>query len=198
MAKKRRKFERQNIGVRSYKKLFIISTEGQKTEPEYFDIFNGRNAIIRVKCLKAGKDSSPLRVLKRMEKYIAEETFLNTDEAWLVVDRDQWTEEQLSELNKWAEKKGNHGFAISNPKFEYWLLLHFDDAKGINTSNDCSTRLKKYIPIYDKGISSIKISDEMIQAAINRAKQKDKGSFKEQIKNIGSTVYLLVESIIEE
>ncbi|MBU4486859.1 MAG: RloB family protein [Candidatus Delongbacteria bacterium] len=196
MSSKSRKFERP-LGTKRYKKMFIISTEGQLTEPEYFSLFDNRVSIIKIKCLKAKKRSSPLQVLKRIEKYIKEENLIKTDEAWIVVDRDQWTDEQLSQLNRWSEKKGNYGFALSNPKFEFRLLLHFDDAKGINTSNDCSTRLKKYIPNYDKGMSSIKISDEMIQDAIKRAKQKDTGSFANRFTTVGSTVYILVENILK-
>ncbi len=197
MALNRRKFERKYVAVRSYKKLFIISTEGQKTEPEYFEIFDNRNAIIKVKCLKSGKDSSPLRVLKRMEKYIKEESLLDTDEAWLVVDRDQWTEKQLSELNQWAEKKENHGFALSNPKFEFWLLLHFEDVKSVKTSKDCTAKLKKHIPDYDKSINPDKITDKMINDAITRAKSRDKGSFEDNLRSLGSTVYKVVEKIME-
>jgi hypothetical protein len=45
-------------------------------------------------------------------------------------------------------------FALSNPKFEYWLLLHFNDGTGIASSRDCSDRLKRHLPGYDKGIDA--------------------------------------------
>ena len=58
-------------------------------------------------------------------------------EAWLVVDKDQWTDDQLIKLLEWSQKADNYGFALSNPKFEYWLLLHFEDASGVKNSRDC-------------------------------------------------------------
>ncbi|MBN2789647.1 MAG: RloB domain-containing protein [Candidatus Delongbacteria bacterium] len=195
MPPKRRSFKRKT-GTRRYKKLYIISTEGQKTEQEYFSIFDNRGSIIRVKCLKSKKKSSPLSVLKRMKDYIKEENLLETDEAWLVVDRDEWTDKQLKQLHDWAEEKENYGFALSNPKFEYWLLLHFEDGKGVKNSKDCTKKLKKYLPNYDKGVDVNQITDKMIHAAVKRAKDKDKGSFEERLKSAGSTVYKVVEKIV--
>jgi hypothetical protein len=42
-------------------------------------------------------------VLARMESYLKEEGLKASDEAWLVVDKDQWTEEQLSLLYQWSQ-----------------------------------------------------------------------------------------------
>lgn len=39
MPKKLRTFQRP-LGERRYKKLFVVSVEGSKTEPQYFAIFN--------------------------------------------------------------------------------------------------------------------------------------------------------------
>ncbi len=44
--------------------------------------------------------------------------------------KDEWTDDQLSQLNEWAQGADNYGFALSNPKFEFWLLLHFEDGSG--------------------------------------------------------------------
>lgn len=89
--------------------------------------------MIRVLCLKSGRESSPPQVLKRMRDYLQKERLKSTDEAWLVVDKDQWTNPQLAELHAWAGQSQNYGFAVSNPMFEYWLLLHFEDGKGLNS-----------------------------------------------------------------
>ncbi|MDA3837868.1 MAG: RloB family protein [Candidatus Delongbacteria bacterium] len=196
MPPKRRRFKRKYIATRSYEKLFILSVEGQKTEPEYFSLFDNRGSIIRIKCLKSKKKSSPLQVLNRMQKYIKDENLFKTDEAWLIADRDEWTDNQLKQLHDWSEEKDNHGFALSNPKFEYWLLLHFEDGKGVKNSKDCTKKLKKYLPQYNKGVDVNQISDKMILAAVKRAKGKDQGSFEERLNSIGSTVYKVVENIM--
>ena len=44
---------------------------------------------------------------------------------WLVVDKDKWTDKQLNDVKEKCNK--NHfSLTVSNPCFEYWLLLHFE------------------------------------------------------------------------
>ena len=197
MPKKLRTFQRP-LGERRYKKLFVISVEGSKTEPQYFAIFNQPQSIILVKCLKRpSTESSPIQVLKRMEGYLRKESLRKTDEAWIVVDKDDWMEDQLRELLQWAKKSENHGFALSNPNFEYWLLLHFEDGKGVANSQECLTRLKRHLPNYKKDIDSKKITLELIAKAISRAKQRDINPFNDFPQMWGTTVYKLIEKIID-
>lgn len=192
----RRKFSRP-LGERRYRKIFILAVEGIKTEPQYFAIFNDQNSVIRVNCLKGRHDSSPPRVLARMEKHLKKERLKKSDEAWLVVDKDQWTHEQLSQLHQWSQHANIYGFALSNPKFEFWLLLHFDDGGGVSSSQICSQKLKRYLPDYDKRIDIRKISDSMITDAIRRAKQRDNPPCNDWPRTTGTTVYKLIENILK-
>jgi hypothetical protein len=90
MSKKARTFQRP-LGERRYKKLFVVSVEGSKTEPQYFVIFNQSQSIVLVKCLKRpSTESSPIQVLKKMQGYLRKESLRKTDEAWIVVDKDDW------------------------------------------------------------------------------------------------------------
>ena len=197
MAAQRRKFQRP-LGERSYKKLFLIAAEGIKTEPIYFSIFTDDKSIVQVSCLKGKSDSSPPHVLKRMTEHLSSAGLKSSDKAWLVVDKDHWTDEQLSQLNQWASLQDNYGFALSNPKFEYWLLLHFEEGTGITSSRDCTERLKRWIPNYDKGVDTRKISQLQINDAIRRAKKRDHPLCDGWPKNIGqTTVYRLIESILK-
>ena len=68
MPSRRRRFRRP-LGKRRYRKLFVIATEGVKTEPQYFAIFNDRDSVVHVKCLRS-KHHSPTQVLKRMEDHL--------------------------------------------------------------------------------------------------------------------------------
>jgi hypothetical protein len=196
MPKKLRTFQRP-LGERPYKKLFVVSVEGSKTEPQYFTIFNQPQSIVLVKCLKRpSTKSSPIQVLKKMESYLRKESLRKTDEAWIVVDKDDWTEDQLRELLQWAKKSENHGFALSNPNFEYWLLLHFEDGKGIANSQECLTRLKRHLPNYKKDIDSKKITLELIVKAISRARQRDTNRSIDLPQMWSTSVYKLVEKIV--
>lgn len=192
----RRKFQRP-LGQRRYRKLFVIAVEGAKTEPQYFATLNNQQSVIRVNCLKGKHDSSPPQVLRRMQDHLKKEALKKSDEAWLVVDKDQWTNGQLAQLNGWSQVADNYGFALSNPKFEYWLLLHFEDGTGIASSQDCSDRLKRHLPDYDKGIDPRKFPRQTIDEAIRRAKQRDNPPCPDWPRSIGgTTVYRLVENIL--
>lgn len=194
MATRRRKFGRP-FGKRRYRKLFVIAVEGAKTEPQYFKIFNNEQSVINLKCLRGKHKSAPSQVLERMEAYLTKEGLKGTDEAWLVVDRDQWQDEQLDQLYAWGKKKENYGFALSNPKFEYWLLLHFEDGAGVRSSRDCTERLQRYLPKYDKSIDARHFTSERISAAISRARQRDNSPSDGWSHSVGTTVYRLIEAI---
>lgn len=191
------KFPPRPFGELTYKKLFVIATEGVKTEPQYFAAVNNQKSVIQVKCLNGNSDSSPPQVLKRMATYLKKERLKKSDEAWLVVDKDKWTDEQLAQLHEWSQRNDNYNFAVSNPKFEYWLLLHFEDGNGVATSRICSERLTRYLPNYDKGIDARIITRQMIDDAICRAKVRDNPPCVDWPRTSGgTTVYKLVENIL--
>ncbi|MDP8246731.1 MAG: RloB family protein [Candidatus Tritonobacter lacicola] len=196
MVSARRKFRRRR-GKRRYRKMYIIATEGAKSEPQYFDLFNSKNATIHIKCLKnRGHGRDPVKVLKELKQYINDEGIRAGDEAWAVVDRDQWTDEQLNELHQWRQSAENYGLAVSNPKFEYWLLLHFEEGSGVTSSRACTDRLLRYLPHYEKGHIEVDKLLLGIQSAITRAKQKDHPPCTDWPRNTGTTVYRLVEKLL--
>ena len=145
------------------------------------------------------KKHSPREVLKTMQKWLADENneFQDKDEAWLVIDRDSWEEKEINELYQWSQKQNNYGLAVSNPCFEYWLLLHFENRKGVNSNQKCKDCLKKYLPNYNKASLNTKKLEDKIQNAIANAKQKDNPPCKDYPRISGTTVYKLVEKIME-
>jgi hypothetical protein len=195
MSNKRRQF-RRHLGKRHYRKLFILAVEGEKTEPQYFTMFNDQQSLIHVECIFKKHGSAPDKVLEQMRDCLKGKSLKKTDEAWLVVDKDHWSDEQLAQLNKWSQEQQNYGFALSNPKFEFWLLLHFEEGKRISNSRNCSKRLEKHLPNYDKGIDVRKFKREMIENAIQRARQRDNPPCTDWPKDIGTTVYKIVEKFI--
>ena len=200
MSSRRRRFGGRRRSERQYRKLFVIAVEGAKTERQYFAILKSRHrhSVVQVELLRGKHDSSPSGVLKRMENRLRQEQLKASDEAWLVIDRDQWPNRQLVELHAWSQGRGNYGFALSNPKFEYWLLLHFEDGTDIRTSRQCSDRLRRHIPSYDKGINIDEITPNGIENAIRRAKARDKPPCVDWPRAPGgTTVYKLIENIIQ-
>jgi hypothetical protein len=192
---------RRPEGQRRYKKMFIIVAEGTVTEQEYFRLFENESlvegSLVRVKCLPNKANLPPKEALRRVREYVRKESLKKTDEAWVVVDKDFWSEEHLVELHGWSQSRKNFGFALSNPKFEYWLLLHFEDAKGVATGEDCDKKLAKHLPDYDKHVDGRKFTPDNIQTATDRAKKRDIPPCTDWPRNTGTTVYKLVEKILE-
>ena len=176
--------------------MFVIATEGRKTEPSYFTIFNDQS-VIHVHCVKGDDQSSPLHVLQRIEQHLVRHEIAKTDEAWLVVDRDTWSEEDLLQLHEWSQGASHRGFALSNPKFEYWLLLHFEDGTDIGTPRELSRRLRRHLPGYDKGVDARKVTKHMIRQAVSRARNRDSPPCTDWPRQPWrTTVYRLVYNIL--
>jgi hypothetical protein len=104
--------------------MFVIIAEGTVTEQEYFRLLDD-DSVVRVKCLENKTNLPPDRALQRVKEHVSREGGRKGDQAWVVIDKDSWPEEHLQALHLWAQSKPAYGFALSNPKFEYWLLLHF-------------------------------------------------------------------------
>lgn len=188
----------RRIGTRRYRRLFIIASEGTVTERDYFLLLDEFHANIRVATVKGDHKSSPQDVLNRMEAYLLVQEIEKDDEAWLVVDQDAWDDKELMTLYTWTQAGSNRGLALSNPKFEYWLLLHFEEGTGLRNTRDCGVRLKRHLPDYRKRIDRSKFTRENIVLATERANRRDKPKCKDWPRQFGqTTVYRLVQRILD-
>jgi hypothetical protein len=174
----------------------VIATEGAKTEPTYFKLFNRYGYAVAVKCIAAKDKSAPKHVLKSMQDYIEKSDLMEGDEAWLVVDTDNWREAGLKALHAWSTSDPSYGLAVSNPCFEYWLLLHFEETKGAADASECLRRLRKYMPQYDKGNLDVAALEPRIADAVERARRRDTPPASDWPRMVGTTVYRLVERLL--
>lgn len=186
----------RKLAFKRYKRKFWISTEGRKTEYNYFSMFTQINSTISIEVISSNHKSNPTNVYKRVYKQI--QYFQKNDEVWIVIDKDNWPEDDLNELVNSCSKNHNHYLAVSNPKFEYWLLLHFEGGGQI-TLNNCVERLKNHLPSYKKDID-VRVflnNRTLISTAIKNAKNRDNPQCKGWPKKTGvTTVYRLVEKLI--
>jgi hypothetical protein len=174
-----------------------VATEGSVTEPAYFNRLNNITTSVEVRLLKRKEAKVPTGVLKTIKNYIAASDMRKGDEAWLVIDKDQWKDEQIAELHRWSQEDPKYGLALSNPKFEYWLLLHFDDGSDVTSARICDDRLRHHLPHYDKSLGVLKITTDMINSAIQRAKRRNDPPCIDWPRTCGSTtVHILVEHIL--
>jgi len=192
------KVPRRNFSIRPLRKRFVISTEG-KTEIQYFHLLSRLCQDVTIRGIRPGTQSAPHYVLKRMEAFIQREGGqIHTDRYWLVTDKNSWSEQQLRKLSDWSKTSENFGFAVSNPKFEYWLLLHFEDGYDVANSADVTRRLKRYLPNYDGSITEDTFTLECILQAVNRATKHDSLTCYDWPRKAGmTTVYRLVRMILE-
>ena len=133
-------------------------------------------------------------MLGRAKDAVKEEQLKKTDETWLVIDMDQWPADQLEEVFAGCQSAGFH-LAVSNPKFEYWLLLHFEDGGGVKSPRACLEKLRHYLPDYEKGSLAVHRLYPWIPDAIRRAEEKNRPPCEKWPEQNGSTVYLLVEKL---
>jgi len=89
--------------------------------------------------------------------------------------------------------------AVSNPSFEIWALLHFEDQTGHIRREQVRSRLKKHIPDYDKELPC-DVLLPMLSDATGRAKNLEDwhGSRGTVGANPYTGVHRLVQLIVRE
>ncbi len=111
--------------------VYVIATEGD-TEQLYFsgvknDSFCNNIEIALVPNEENGvkvTESSPRQTFKFLQLYDKENRISKSKnkELWLLTDQDRWRN-QIDEVYNKCQSEG-YNFALSNPCFELWLLLH--------------------------------------------------------------------------
>lgn len=197
MARKQRKDLVRRRPSREYRKVCWISAEGT-TERDYFSMDVFKDSAYAIKFPKDIHPSrrNPEAVLKRFEKMLREEDFRKGDIAWLVVDVDSYAESELQQLLEWESEDPRHHVAISNPKFELFLALHFANASGCTTSASVDAELKRRMRQYKKRLSPRQFDRDSILAACNRSELRRRNG-DSAIPDPGTTdVHKLVRQLI--
>ena len=199
MGKRKNNSLSRRTGTRRYRPICWISAEGS-TERDYFTMDAFREAGVAVRFPKDVHPDrrNPSAVLKRFQKMLRTEDFRTSDEAWMVVDVDEWPACELETLIDWAREDDRRHVAISNPKFELFLIMHFERGNGCTTAQKLDAALKRHMPTYDKRLKRGQFHPEQILSAIGNAKAKRAGCSTE-IPDPGMTdAYLLAERLIGE
>ncbi|ALQ39720.1 abortive phage resistance protein [Fusobacterium hwasookii ChDC F174] len=131
------------------------------------------------------------------------------DKMCLIVDRDKksFKEEQYNYVKEECERK-NFKLYVTNPCFEFWLLLHFDEVHLINKEELLENKrasskvrfveseLKKYFP-YNKNKYNAELLIEKIHLAIENEK-KFCEDIEELKDKLGSNIGLLIQELKEK
>ena len=200
------------------KEVYIISIASEgKTEEQYFDGIHDMETgnIVKVERLEKLEDtdtkSHPNHVLDLLDerKELWQEHGIDPNELWMVVDRDKQNVSK-DQLNAIIDKCIENGYnlALSNPTFEFWLLLHVKDFLEYSKEDLLNnTKVNKNRRFIDKELSDLlggynkkKIKFEKFEPGINLAIERAKKlttDNTELLTELGTSVCLLVEKIIK-
>lgn len=170
---RRRPFKRPRRSV-------LIVCEGSKTEPKYF-----RALCQKLKLTSAevevvdDSDSAPISVVnvaqdrqrKRRCDAKRDAALVEFDEVWCVMDVEVPEHSSLAEALDKARNLPKTGVALSNPCFEFWFLLHFEQTgSALQGCARVIRRLKNHIGTYEKGEECFETLYPRTTTATTRAK----------------------------
>lgn len=190
---------RRHKGRKAPGKVIVIVCEGEETEPNYFGSlrqkFRLSPLIIKV---VAGK-GSPIRIVECAidEKKRLEDT---KDEVWCVLDTETPANNPTLKTAIEKAQKAKINLAISNPCFEYWYFIHFDESsRPFANGQEMKRELKSHIPHYNESMNVFPILDNLTPTAIKHAEKLRKRSQEswDIFPNPSTSVDKLVQEIIE-
>jgi len=136
----------------------LVCCEGKVTEPSYFNGLKrqGHNNLLHVEVKPGGLAPKTLvdyavdlRDEAERAAFQQKDDNLKFDEVWCVFDVD--THEHIPDAKHKAA--ANHvSLAISNPCFELWLLLHFQDQRAHIERHHVQSACRGHMPGYDKEV----------------------------------------------
>jgi hypothetical protein len=216
MPREREEFFRES-NTSEREKIFVLAFEGNITEEKYFSEFKNLNKfndeLIYLHLLKrsAGDtNSAPNHVFNKLKKEAKDEfNFKKGDELWMIIDTDRW--KSIPNIIEACNNLENMFVAVSNPCFEFWLLLHIKDIqeydeeelellfknKKIGNRNYVETKIIEITGSYSK--TNLKTDDFLpnLDTAVLRAKMLDQPQEVYPTK-LGSHLYKLIEKLKRE
>jgi hypothetical protein len=134
----------------------LVCCEGDVTEASYLNSIKGELRLERVEVVPGGVNPKTLVDYAVEKKQEAErkarrekDDNLKYDEVWCVFDVD--LHEHIPDAKQKASAN-KINLAISNPCFELWLLLHFQEQSAHIERHHVQSACRGHIPGYDKEV----------------------------------------------
>lgn len=170
---------RRRVATRQPRKTLLVFCEGERTEPEYLNALKRQPAVqevaavdVRVETAHGGSVPKTLVTIAvdARRRAVGEESEI--DEVWCVFDV-EWPRNHpdLKDAVEQA-RQGAIEVAISNPCFELWLILHFQDQGGWLDNADAYRVRHRLDGSKDKGLDPLKYMP-LIREAARRAAELD-------------------------
>lgn len=154
------------------RQYFLIVTEGEKTEPNYFKSLVNELPDHLVAIEIVGEGANTISVVKAAIKIRTKRNEQNLlppfDEVWVVFDKDDFPARNFNRAIELATKE-KIKVAYSNEAFELWYILHFQYL-------DAAVNRDRYIEILKEILGKYKKNDNEMYHLMN-----DKGDEKKAI-----------------
>lgn len=196
---------RRRAPFRNQKKRILIVCEGERTERQYFEDLKRDTKVLPVTIVVAPETGDPLTVVtvavRRMraaDRQARSEgsNYLRYDAVWGDVDVDDHA--RLPQARRVAAENGVE-LAVSNPCFELWALLHYQDQTAHIERDRLRLALQRHQPGYDKLLDFGRMHPgyaEAVRRAISLDAQAD--AHGESGRNPTTGVYRLTKLIIDD
>lgn len=178
MPRKTRPLDR-DVGTLRDASLIVVASEDTHAVDQYFKRFRTSRIKFLVLPTTDGH-SSPDHVTNRVDKFREEYVTEENDQFWVCIDQDHWADSgHIAILNQVCSHCFNRGYrlAISNPSFELWVLLHFDDPpiESIQSGRAVAAKMKTVLGGYNKArcCGHLPFSPDLVRTAIERAEALD-------------------------
>ena len=195
---------RRKDPVRSPALRIVVITEGAVTEPRYLRTFKRlHGAQSSAKLVVIGGAADPRAVVERAIEELKElkrDRLGGRDTVWAMFDRDEHP--RFDEAKNMAHGNGIR-LAISNPCFELWGILHYQECDAPLDRHECQNKLGEWCPGYSKKKRKVfddpKVIEHNYRDAVRRAKsslarREEEG---DPDGNPSTTVHRLTEYILE-
>jgi hypothetical protein len=154
---------KRKVATRKPRKTLVVFCEGERTEPEYLDALKRQPLVRDVAAVdlrvETGHGGSVPRTLVAMatdarNRAIEEEAEI--DEFWCVFDV-EWPTNHPGLIEAVQQARANGILlAVSNPCFEVWLILHFQDHAAWLDNNQARRLRRELDGSTDKGLDASK------------------------------------------
>jgi RloB-like protein len=194
---------RRRRPFREAKRRILIVCEGEVTEPEYFnDLRHQTRSLIELQIERGGTPKTLVERAVDLKKSAEKDAKRGKDEnlkydvAWCVFDIDEHP--FLAEAQQQARDNGIR-IAVSNPCFELWALLHFQDQRAHIERREVQRLCKHYMRGYEKKLPCETLLPNYTDA-VRRSEDLDQWHYSRGTsgENPSTSVHKLTQEITKE
>lgn len=194
--------------TRTVGKKIVIVCEGAATEIGYFNAIRISKHLPKERIPISHEGcTDPLSIVQAAVNIridlMNDRNWINADEIWAVYDGDEHISANLARWNQALNLASRHNIklAVSNPSFEFWYLLHFQEQNANLTRRQAYNLLRRHLNNYEKpNVLYPMPLKAKTSSAIGRARRLIARIKKDQLEffnNPSTYVFELVENLLK-